>query len=80
MEYNGRIKKCFYALLACIFNPELSVSKSQDIFELKESDGTEETIEEKQARRAHRQRKYYEKNREQVLAQNKANRERNRGK
>lgn len=79
MEYNGRNKKCFYALLACIFNPELSVSKSQDIFELKESDA-EETIEEKQARRAQRQRKYYEKNREQIIARNKACRERNRGK
>lgn len=79
MRYNDRIKKCYYALLACILNPNLSISKSHDVFELKETDLADGTAEDKAERDRQYAKKYYYEHREQAIARQKAYRERMRG-
>lgn len=77
--YDGRTRKCWYALLACILNPRLSVSKGIELFGLAEScrsDSDEYTITE---RKRAWWREYYEQNRDQVIARNRRYRERVRG-
>lgn len=79
MEHNGRLKKCYYALLACILNPNLTISKSQEIFDLKEADFADGTTVDRAERARQQAKTYYYAHREQVIARQKAYRERMRG-
>lgn len=76
MSYDGRTRKCWYALLACVLNPRLSVAKAVGLFGLKEVSFADDSDE----RRRERWRVYYEQNRERVIERNRRCRERMRGK
>ena len=80
MGYNERIKRCYYALFACIMNPKLSVDRGLIHLGVKEHKDKEKmTAEEKAERDREKAKAYYYAHKEQVKARQKAYRERMRG-
>ena len=78
--YNERIKRCYYALFACIMNPKLTVDRGLIHLGVKEhKDKTKLTAQEKAARARENAKAYYYAHKEQVLETHRKYRARMRG-